>query len=86
LTICAERVAIFAALASGARELRGLAVSCPAALDGPIGQRMPCGACRQVLSEWLAPQAEVLVDGVGRFAPADLLPNAFRLQRDAQGC
>jgi cytidine deaminase len=82
LTICAERVAVFAALASGAQVLRGLAVACPDAPDGPAVHRMPCGACRQVLFEWLAPDAEVLVDGVGRFSPPTLLPEAFSLRKD----
>lgn len=80
LTICAERVAIFAALASGARELRALAVACP---DAPLARsrRMPCGACRQIALEWLADDAVVLVDGVGACRPTDLLPDGFRLDR-----
>ena len=82
LTICAERVAIFAALASGARELRALAVACP---DAPAARssRMPCGACRQVALEWLADDAVLLVDGVGAFRSAELLPDGFRLDRPA---
>ena len=80
LTVCAERVAMFAAVAAGHRLIERLAVSCPdAAPDlGPDG-RMPCGACRQVMVELLAPDAQVLVDGVGTFSLADLLPRAFRL-------
>jgi len=88
LTICAERVAIFTALAAGARELVALAVSVPA--DGRrrtadedepgTAGRMPCGACRQIMVEYLAPEAVVLVDGLGEFRPGDLLPEAFRLR------
>jgi cytidine deaminase len=47
LTICAERVAIGAAIAAGARDFLALAVV--ADTDVPIS---PCGACRQVLSEF----------------------------------
>jgi cytidine deaminase len=85
LTICAERVAVFAALAAGAGNLVALAVSCPDA--APVGathasptERMPCGACRQIMAEFLAPDATVVVDEVGEFSPGDLLPEAFRLQ------
>jgi cytidine deaminase len=80
LTVCAERVAMFAAVAAGHRRVERLAVTCPdAAPDlGPEG-RMPCGACRQVMAELMTPDAVVLVDGVGEFALADLLPRAFRL-------
>lgn len=76
LTICAERNAIFAALASGARRpFVALAVTC---LDA-VTPCTPCGACRQIISEHLAADAAVYVDGVGAFSPADLLPGAFSL-------
>lgn len=79
LTICAERVAIFAALAAGASDLVALAVACLDAAPGPPGGRMPCGACRQIIVEYLDPSATIQVDGVGVFRPEDLLPLAFRL-------
>jgi cytidine deaminase len=78
LTICAERAAIFSALAAGARRpFAGLALACldAAETDGC----MPCGACRQVMAEHLQPNARVLVDGVGDFSVADLLPHQFKL-------
>ena len=80
LTVCAERVAMFAAVAAGHRLIERLAVSCPDATPdlGDAG-RMPCGACRQVMVELLAPEAQVLVDGIGTFTLAELLPRAFRL-------
>jgi cytidine deaminase len=85
LTICAERVAIFSALATGAHRLVALAVSCVDAPAGPTAtavhraSRMPCGACRQIIVEHLEPAAPILVDGVGELRPAELLPDAFRL-------
>ena len=78
LTVCAERVAIWSAVAAGHARIGHLAVAC---VDAPTGAapatRMPCGACRQVMAELLEPGAAVDVDGVGRFTVAELLPGAF---------
>jgi cytidine deaminase len=80
LTICAERVAIFSAVAAGHKRIDALALACIDALYGTdAGGKMPCGACRQVLSEFADPAAPVHVDGVGTLALRDLLPHAFRL-------
>jgi cytidine deaminase len=79
LTICAERNAIFATIAQGKRPA-AIAVSCPdAAADSPAQYKMPCGACRSVMSEFLGDDATVLVDGVWEFRLDELLPLAFRL-------
>ncbi|MBA2447884.1 MAG: cytidine deaminase [Chloroflexi bacterium] len=80
LAICAERVALFSAVAAGHPRVTRLAVACVDAPpdDGPSG-RMPCGACRQVMAELMPPEAIVVVDGVGDFTLADLLPNPFAL-------
>jgi len=86
LTLCAERAALAAAfqlVESGERPVvTQVAVACvdapPTAADAA---RMPCGACRQWLAE-LAPDATYYVDGVMRdLRLADLLPDAFRLER-----
>lgn len=79
LANCAERTAMFSAIAGGHRDLVALAVSC---LDGDPNQPatlMPCGACRQVMVELLRPDAAVVIDGVGTLTIEELLPNAFRL-------
>jgi cytidine deaminase len=47
LTVCAERNAIAAAVAAGARSLLGMVVVSSGTLATP-----PCGACRQVLCEF----------------------------------
>ena len=80
LTVCAERVALFTAVAAGHRRVQRLAVTCADASPalGPDG-RMPCGACRQVMAELMDLDAEVLVDGAGTFRVSDLLPRAFTL-------
>lgn len=78
LTICAERAAVFAAVAARAGRLIGLAV----VADPPAA---PCGACRQVLWEFwdhsFIDEPSVLIaapaGAAERRSLASLLPNAF---------
>lgn len=77
LTVCAERVAVFNAITSGASAIRKIAISC---LKGDPKQPetvMPCGACRQVLQEFMTPDSQIIVDAVGAFALMDILPLPF---------
>jgi cytidine deaminase len=78
LTVCAERVAVFSAVAAGARRIERIALTTE---RPPIetSEAMPCGACRQVLAEFMQPDAVVVVDRVGSFALSALLPLAFVL-------
>lgn len=74
LTICAERAAICAAVAAGARKFRRAVVVSD--VNPPAA---PCGACRQVLAEF---GRELRIDGVGpggtvSWTIAQLLPAAF---------
>jgi len=81
LTCCAERVALFRALTSGKKQFSAIAVC--ARLDGGP---MPCGACRQLLSEY-APDAVVWVcdsakpGEISEYKVSELLPGAFRAFR-----
>ncbi len=59
LTVCAERNAIFAAVGAGKRKFRALALITQK-LPG-LDFNSPCGACRQVMSEFIAPDAPVLM-------------------------
>jgi cytidine deaminase len=76
-TICAERVAVFSAVAAGHRSFSDIALV--ADQDQPL---TPCGTCRQVLSE-LAPRIRVIMANArGDCLVAtieELLPMAFRL-------
>jgi len=62
LTICAERTAVLKAVSCGQRSFKALAISTPDS-EIPVG---PCGACRQVLSEFMPPSAPVLFSGSGK--------------------
>lgn len=75
LTTCAERVAVFAAVARGFRCFKRVAVVADTAELTP-----PCGACRQILWEF-APDAEVILANLAgrteRFTMRELLPRGF---------
>ncbi|MDR2073718.1 MAG: cytidine deaminase [Spirochaetaceae bacterium] len=61
LTICAERSAVVQGVSRGCRSFRALAIAAPGS-PVPVG---PCGACRQVLSEFMDREAPVRFGGSG---------------------
>lgn len=76
LTVCAERAAVLAAVAAGARRLDGVAVASGTAPPTP-----PCGMCLQTLAEFAGPALPVVLIGA-RGARVEttlgaLLPSAF---------
>jgi cytidine deaminase len=75
LCICAERNAVFCAVAAGTQKFRAIAIVSSAAQ--PV---TPCGACRQVLAEF-APSFDVRCYGEdgseAAYTTASLLPHAF---------
>ncbi|HMP74419.1 MAG TPA: cytidine deaminase [Kiritimatiellia bacterium] len=79
LTNCAERTAIFTAVARGITSFRAVAVVASGAMP------WPCGACRQVLSEFCPPETPVFIapadrlDQVQTLTLGDLLPHQFKL-------
>jgi len=62
LTVCAERNAVFKAVSCGQRSYKALAISTPDS-ETPVG---PCGACRQVLSEFMEPSSPIIFGGSGK--------------------
>lgn len=76
LTICAERVAVFSAIAGGAKKICAVAV-----VTRNNDKIMPCGACRQVLAEFCGPDVKVYtgsaVGQLSSFTMDQLLPLAF---------
>jgi cytidine deaminase len=77
LTMCAERVAIATAVAQGARQLRRVAIAVVGESGQPIKSFMPCGACRQVISEFGTPDTDVLIDNFATLKLSELLPMPF---------
>lgn len=75
LTMCAERVAMFTALAAGHRRFRRIAVVADTKAPTP-----PCGSCRQILWEFGGDLEVILANlkrETGRHRLSDLLPLPF---------
>jgi cytidine deaminase len=80
MAICAERTAIVSAVAAGHRAFTRIAIALPDSPPGsPPTAHMPCGACRQVMAEFVGPDFPVAIDAVGEFAFAELFPQPFVL-------
>jgi cytidine deaminase len=58
LSLCAERAAIAAAIAAGARDFTAVAVVTGA--DPPVA---PCGLCRETLAEFCGPELPIHLEG-----------------------
>jgi cytidine deaminase len=81
LTICAERSAVVRAVSEKGPAIRVAAV---AVANLNEAASSPCGACRQVLNEFVTPDAWVFFpaeQGAESRPFADLLPFGFRLER-----
>ena len=75
LTVCAERVAFFKAISEGEKEFEKIAIS-----GSSDNFCFPCGACRQVMSEFCAGDFKILCAGeeeVKTFTLSELLPERF---------
>jgi homotetrameric cytidine deaminase len=80
LTICAERSALVSAVSRFGPKLRIEAVAVTNLNDGASP---PCGACLQMLSEFIESEAPVIfpaVDGERTKMFAELLPQAFGIK------
>ena len=78
LCVCAERIAVFAAVIAGVHRLEAVAVCTDASPPSS-----PCGACRQVLLEFAPDPAAVMVTAVNpagerrSWTLAELIPDGF---------
>ncbi|MBC8478917.1 MAG: cytidine deaminase [FCB group bacterium] len=73
-TLCAERVAIFSAIAQGHDKFKAMALITD---DGA----MPCGSCRQVMAEQIGDIPIYVADRTGGYTTItmeELLPHPFR--------
>lgn len=76
LTNCAERTAIFKAVSAGYKEFTHITV-----IGDTGGGCKPCGACRQVMAEFMAPDATVNLTNIKgeieRYTMSQILPYSF---------
>ena len=78
LACCAERNALFTAVGMGYKKENIKALLVVANTDAPCS---PCGACRQVISELMNPDADVILtnrkNDIKTFTVKELLPFSF---------
>ena len=97
LTICAERTAIFKAVSEGQRHIDAIAITgchldhltddnnLVSDVDDIDDYAYPCGACRQVLAEFLPNSGDIDVivakstNDYKEFKLSELLPGTFKL-------
>ena len=74
LTVCAERVAVCQAVVNGEKKIKAVAIA------SNSGTAYPCGACRQVLSEFGGDIDVIIVKKKGYTVKklSTLLPDAFK--------
>ncbi|UUI42226.1 cytidine deaminase [Oceanobacillus oncorhynchi] len=76
-TCCAERVAIFKAISDGETEFTEMAVAADTKRPVP-----PCGTCRQVMSEFFAPDMTIHLTNLNKdvqtLTTDQLLPFSFQ--------
>ena len=75
-TICAERVAIFKAISEGEKEIAQIVIT-----GNFDGYANPCGACRQVMSEFMKKDGKIIICNRNiahkEYTLSDMLPNIF---------
>ena len=79
-TCCAERTAIFSAVAKGEKEFKAICIV--GGRNGDImDYAMPCGVCRQVLAEFCGADFKIYVgineNKIKEFTLSELLPYSF---------
>ena len=80
--ICAERTAFAKALSEGEREFESIAVVGSKKNEKPEEKCMPCGYCRQFMSEFVDSNFKIYVsdedNNVEEFSISELLPHSFK--------
>ncbi|MBN1499611.1 MAG: cytidine deaminase [Spirochaetes bacterium] len=80
LTMCAERNAIAAAVTNGMKTIKVIAV-----VADTVGPISPCGACREVISEFSSDDTIIILSNKNKvykqYKISELLPLAFRFDQ-----
>jgi len=78
-TICAERCAIFKAVSDGKKDFVKIAIT-----SSSNDFTMPCGMCRQVMSEFMEDGAVIVTNGkeIKSFKVSELLPGSFSFKKE----
>ncbi len=77
LTCCAERIAIFKAVSDGNKKFKAMIIY--ASAKKPVS---PCGACRQVIAEFAAPDMKVY--SIGQFKDEDVSKTSYAVYTVAE--
>ena len=79
--LCAERVAIFKAVSEGHRKFTAIAITGGSEGEPAGDYCMPCGMCRQVMTEFCGPDFEVFIvkteSEIKEYSLGELLPFTF---------
>ena len=80
--ICAERTAFVKALSEGEREFESITIVGAKKGEEPTEKCMPCGYCRQFMSEFVDKDFKICVidsdDNIEELSINELLPHSFK--------
>lgn len=83
-SMCAERVAFSKAISDGEKDFEYIVVCGGSSLD-ILDNCLPCGYCRQFMSEFVNKDFKIYAlsegDKITEYSISDLLPNNFRLPK-----
>lgn len=84
-SICAERVSFGTAISRGERKFTSLAVVGKSISDPYFVKTLPCGYCRQFISEFCAPSFRIYTydektDQISTYSLSELLPHSFQFK------
>ena len=80
--ICAERTAFAKALSEGEKEFESITVVGAPKEQEPIEECMPCGYCRQFMSEFVGEDFKIYTinkENVNEYTMKQILPYSFKL-------
>lgn len=82
--ICGERVTFAKAISEGEREFKSIVIVGKKSDDKYYKETLPCGYCRQFMSEFCKPNFEIYTydeekNKVNKYTLQDLLPYAFSI-------